>query len=76
MIRVNLLGEKTDNSHGHALQIAGFVVSVVALVLVCAMVQMNATQQIDLMTADKAALDMELADLKMITKGVGDLEHR
>ncbi len=74
MVRINLLGERTDNTRLHAWQILGFGVSVVATVAVCVLCQLNAGQEVTLLENEKQILDKQLADLKKITKQVADLE--
>lgn len=76
MVRINLLGDKTDNTRVYAAQILAFVVSVLVTTATCAMLQVSTVQRTTLMKTEKSALETELANLKKVTAEVAELEKK
>jgi len=75
MIRVNLLGEKIDNSFAQTLQVLGFSSAVVLSLVLCVVMQNSMSSKLERMEKEKVALNKELEDLKKTTKLVKDLEQ-
>ena len=74
MIKINLLGEETTSDSKAPLFIAGYVASVIVLLVVCFFMRATTIASIGDKTAEKENLDGRLAQLKKTTKEVNDLE--
>ena len=74
MIKINLLGEETFSDSQAPLFIAGYVASVVVLVVVCFFLRSSTISQIEERGTEKQNLEGRLAQLKKTTKEVNDLE--
>ena len=76
MIRINLLGEDAVSDNSHQGFIAGYVGSLVALVLLCLYLNMSMTGELQDMTQQRDQLDRDLKSLKEATAEVDGLEKR
>ena len=76
MIKINLLGEETASDSKAPLFIAGYVGSVIVLIVVCFLLRASTVSQIEEKSTEKQSLEGRLAQLKKTTKEVNDLELR
>ncbi len=76
MIRINLLGEKVDNSRTYALQGFLYLGSVLMTLFVLFLVSDNVRSGQIALTEDKAMLEARLRKLEQTTKKVQDLEDK
>jgi type IV pilus assembly protein PilN len=74
MIKINLLGEKKDNTALYVLQGLGFGAAVVVAVLLCFVIHTTETSELEYLESQKAVLDVRLAKLRKKTKKVDELE--
>ena len=76
MIRINLLGEKKDNSVSHILQLALYCLSVLLLLGACFALKSSATATLEELENKRAGLEANLVKLKKKTKKVDELEEK
>ncbi len=74
MIHINLLGEKSDTSTSHLLQLAGFIVAVSLTFLTCLGMRWSFASHLEAAREEKLQLETRLTQLKKITKEVSELE--
>lgn len=74
MIRINLLGEKVDNTVEHFLQISWFAIAVIITVATCVVLQSSTQSEFAKLQASERQLEKELSELKKVTKEVAGLE--
>jgi type IV pilus assembly protein PilN len=74
MIRINLLGEKKDNTAIYALQGIAFCLVTALCVAVCVVVHTTETSELNHLIEQKSILDARLAKLQKKTKKVDELE--
>ncbi len=74
MIKINLLGEKVDNSGEYLLQTFIFGSTITAAVICCAILQWNGSQSLTQLNEEKITLESKLLELKKVTRKVENLE--
>lgn len=76
MIRINLLGEKKDNTAIHVLQLLAFGVSILFILGTAFVLKSGITSQLDFAKTEQQLLNGRLAKLKQKTKKVDELEKK
>ena len=76
MIRINLLGEKKDNTALHILQVLIFGLVVFVSVVVCFFVNSSINTELEASRREKTILETQLAKLRQKTKKVDELEKK
>ena len=74
MIRINLLGEKVDNSAQYVVQMLIFGSTISLAIVLCVALQLSAAGSLSELRDKKSALETKLFELKKITKKVENLE--
>lgn len=76
MIRINLLGEKVDNSGLYMLQMFGFSVVAAVVLLSLFVLHQGTLVTLDKLESEQTIFSTRLAKLKQLTKDVEDIETK